>query len=112
MQSSMLAAYHAGFEQVKSANLFSVADILYINALYQGILGKNNDDIQELTDILTDGNWQMNDAQRLSRIDHLYENVTLQYQSLLRFNDRLHLLALQKKQNLQDLQNLTQLLHP
>jgi hypothetical protein len=112
MQTSMLAAYHAGFEQVKSANLFSVGDIIYFNALYQGILGKNSDDIQELTGILTDGNWQMNDAQRLSRIDHLYENVTLQYQSLLRFNDRLHLLALQKKQNLQDLQNMAQLLHP
>jgi hypothetical protein len=112
MQTSMLAVYHAGFEQVKSANLFSVGDIIYINALYQGILGKNNDDIQELTGILTDGDWQMNDAQRLSRIDHLYDNVTLQYQSLLRFNDRLHLLALQKKQNLQDLQNMIQLLHP
>lgn len=112
MQTSMLAAYHAGFEQVKAANLFSPSDIVYINSLYQAILGKNSDDIQELTAILTDGDWQMNDAQRLSRIDHLYENVTVQYQSLLQFNDRLHLLALQKKQNLQDLQNIAQLLHP
>jgi hypothetical protein len=112
MQASMLAAYHTSYEQVKTAALFSPADIIYINSLYQGILGKNNDDVLELTGILTDGNWQMNDAQRLSRIDHLYESVTAQYQSLLRFNDRLHLLALQKKQNLQDLKNIAQLIHP
>ncbi|WP_431217147.1 hypothetical protein ACQ86N_22955 [Puia sp. P3] len=112
MQASMLSAYHAGYEEAKAANLFSAADINYINSLFQGILGKNNDDILELTGILTDGDWQMNDAQRLSRIDHLYESVTAQYQSLLRFNDHLHLLALQKKQNSQDLQNIAQLIHP
>ncbi|HVU96801.1 MAG TPA: hypothetical protein VHE34_16345 [Puia sp.] len=112
MQASMLSAYHAGYEQVKAANLFSAADISYINSLYQGILGKNNEDILELTGILTDGNWQMNDAQRLSRISHLYESVNSQYQSLLRFNDHLQLLTLQKKQNLQDLQNIAQLIHP
>ena len=112
MQADMLSAYHAGYDQIRTSDLFSAANIIYINSIYQGILGKNNDDILELTGILTDGNWQMNDAQRLSRIDHLYESVTVQYQSLLGFNNRLHILALQKKQNLQDLQNIAQLIHP
>jgi len=112
MQTNMLSAYHAGYDQVKTAELFSATDVIYINSLYQGILRKNNDDILELTGILTEGNWEMNDAQRLSRIDHLYENVTVQYQSLLQFNDRLRVLALQKKQNFQDLQNIAQLIRP
>src|SRR5579872_1336287 len=45
MQASMLSAYHAGYDQVKAADLFTAADITYINSLYQGILEKNNDDI-------------------------------------------------------------------
>lgn len=112
MQAGMLAAYHAGYNQVKAASLFTAADLAYIGNVYQGILGKNSDDITELTGILTDGNWQMNDAQRLSSVDHLYGSVTAQYQSLLRFNDRLRLLALQKREKLQDLQNIAQLIQP
>jgi hypothetical protein len=112
MQANMLSAYRSGYNQVKTAGLFSASDITYINSLYQAILGKSYDDIQELTGILTDGTWQMNDAQRISRIDHLYESVTAQYQSLIGFSERLQVLALQKRQSLQDLQNITQLIRP
>jgi len=112
MQATMLSAYHAGYSQFKAAGLFSPHQVDYINALYQGILGKNRDDILELTGILTDGKWQMNDAQRLTRIDDLYATVTSQYESFFQFNDRLQLLLLQKKQNAQDLKNIAQLIQP
>jgi hypothetical protein len=112
MQSAMLTTYHRAYGQVKSSALFSTVDLEYIYTVYQGILGKNGNDIIELTNILTDGDWQMDDAQRIGRIDQLYASVTSQYQSLQGFTDRLQALALQKGRTLEDLQNLSQIFYP
>jgi hypothetical protein len=112
MQAAMLASYTTYYQQVAASKLFNASELSYIYQHYIGILGKTAEDISELTSILTDGEWQMDDAQRLGRIDQLYARVTEQCQSLYQFNHQVQLLALQKRQTASGLQNLTQLFQP
>jgi hypothetical protein len=112
MQAEMLTEYKQYYRQASGSHLFTAAELSYMSTFYSAILGKTGDDISELTGILTDSNWQMDDAQRLDRIDRLYASVTAQYQTLQNFNNHIQVLALQKNQTLLGLQNLTQLIHP
>jgi len=112
MQVDMLSVYKQYYQHATASHLFSSSELAYIYSFYKGILDKTTDDIGELTGILTDGHWQMDDAQRLGRIDLLYTSVTDQYQSLQTFNSHVQLLAQQKSQTLQGLQNLSQLIQP
>jgi hypothetical protein len=84
-----------------------IADILTMEAKLQ-----SKNDIAELTGILTNGNWQMDDAQRLAAINRLYAKVTAEYQSFLRYKSYAQILALQTSQTSRNLQNLTQLIKP
>jgi hypothetical protein len=112
MQLDMVAAYHSYYSQFQHSGLFGAADLAYIYSFYTSILARTADDITELTDDLTDGDLQMNDAQRLDRIDKLYASVTALYQAFQNFNSRVQLLALQKKSTLRNLQQLSQLIQP
>lgn len=112
MQLDMVTAYKSYYPQFQHSGLFGGADLAYIYSFYTSILARTTDDLSELTDVLTDGDLQMNDAQRLDRIDKLYTTVTGRYQSLQHFNSRVQLLALQKSNTLRNLQQLSQLIQP
>jgi hypothetical protein len=112
MELDMVSAYHSYYSQFQNSGLFGAADLAYIYSFYTSLLAKSTNDIAELTDVITDGDLQMNDAQRLDRIDKLYASVTTLYQALQNFNSRVQLLALQKKSTLRNLQQLSQLIQP
>ena len=84
-----------------------IADIVTMEAQL-----RSKSDISELTSILSNGDWQMDDAQRLAGINRLYAKVTAQYQSFLIYNSYVKILALQTSQTSHGLQNLTQLIKP
>lgn len=112
MQTEMLSAYKQSYAQSQSSGLFSPAELSYIYSVYTGILSSTAADVNELTGVITDGDWQMDDAQRLGSIDRLYVSVSAKYQSLTTFGNRLQIQLLQKQNTSQGLQTLSKLVQP
>ena len=86
----------------------NAAEIKYLAAVFNHLLDLSDKDLTELTSIMTDGVLQMDDSQRIGRIDALYTDTTEQYQFLRHFTDQLKLLALQRQSESNSIQQLLQ----
>ena len=106
MQTQMLSDYKSCFNQVSAAGVFSAADLSFLSAVYSSLLSKSGEDIDELTGVLSDGDWQMNSAQRIARIDQLYNSVSEKYRLLRSFNGRVLQQAIQRQSERNSLENL------
>ena len=107
MQVQITALCHQ-YGQTASLPGLNAAEIKYLATVFNHLLDLSDKDLTELTNIMTDGVLQMDDAQRIGRIDALYTDTTEQYQFLRHFTDQLKLLALQRQTEASSIQNLLQ----
>ncbi len=75
MEAQIFIGCAATFTKLVQTNAFTAQDIQYITAVYSNIKGLSSRDVDELTKLVTDGNWQMSDDDRMSRIDQLFNAV-------------------------------------
>jgi len=95
-----------------SSGSFSSAEVTYFSAVYSHLKEMASQDMDELTRLMADGNWQMDDDDRISRINHLYVQVQEKYLFLRSFSDRILLEANWRTREKINLQNLSKLLNP
>jgi hypothetical protein len=95
--------------QIVSSGYFNSSDLTYVQAVYSNLKDLTVKDIDELTGILTDGQWQMSDDQRMSRIDQLFVRVSSKYTFLRSFADRILNQIQLRTQEKGSLQNLGKL---
>lgn len=112
---AMEAEILSGIKQVTielgGSGLFSKTETTYFSAVFSNLRIMTGTDVTELTDVVTDGDFQMTDDQRLARIDRLYEQVTDKYTFFRSFQNQVRLAGAQRlseKNSLQTLQNLFQ----
>lgn len=72
LQQQIITLFTEEIAWQQKQQILTVAEIAYIKAVYQNLLGKCKTDMGELNDVLTPGKLQMTDQQRLERIDHVY----------------------------------------
>lgn len=103
----------AGFDREiafqQKANMLSRSEQDYIRQVYQNLLTKCSEDLSELRDVLTPGKLDLSDAQRLERIDHLYEAMQDKLAFTDSFTSKSHGLALWRQQAANDRQALRKL---
>ena len=108
-QKDIVREYKAALSQFRSMNIFDDTHIHYIEAVYDRLVDRSLQDLDELLMIVTANQLRMNDAERLAAIDRIYASVDDQRSFLRHFNIRTKALADQKSKNLRDMQTLQQL---
>ena len=74
-QVEMVQAYDSAFGRFKVSPYLTAGEIAYLGNLYQNLLNRSAQDIQELTLIMTDGALSMTDAERLSVINRIHQSM-------------------------------------
>ncbi len=106
MQAEMLAAYQAYYKRFQGAGIFTAREINYCYRVFSAVLDDVAADMTELTNLITDGQLQMKDNERISRVDQLYSGMTVKYNFLYAFGDQVQLQGIQRQQELKEAQHL------
>ena len=106
LQAEILSGYQSYYHQFQQSGVFTSQEISYLYTVFSALLTDVAEDITVLTTVITDGQLQMKDGERISRIDQLYAGMTGHYEFLHAFGDQVHLQGLQRQKALQEVQNL------
>ena len=112
MEVQILSTCKSSISQMTSLGSFSKGEITYLTTVFSSLEDLVTKDVDELTGLLTDGNWQMSDNQRLSRIDQLYKSVEEKYSFAQSFTSDLSLGLKQRQGEENSISNLIKLYQP
>ena len=112
MYTAMFNTYKSNFKQFTASGNLSNTEVGYLYNLFTNLLDQASNDIKLLTEIITDYNLEMSDAERLKRIDTLYTALGEKYTSLFSFIGKINVLLHQRQKELKDLQTLQNLYAP
>jgi hypothetical protein len=111
MQVQIISGCKQTLQQAVTGSMFGPGDLAYLSRVFTNLSALTVQDIDELTGIITDGDWSMSDDERLARIDQLYAKVTDKYDFLRSFSSHVQAdaaIRLNQRNSLQFLSNLTQ----
>ena len=100
IQLNILAGYRSFSHEFKEAKVFTDPELNYFEQVFTNLLDDVAIGITTLSDLLTDGRFKMNDAERTKRMDGLYDRASEQYEFFNRFSTQVKLQELQRKQEL------------
>lgn len=89
--------------------MLTLAEMTYFKRVRNNLLDKCGQDMDELLQVLTQGKLQLSDAQRLQRLDKLYDSMKDKYAFTGSFAVKCRNLALGRKQNRQNNDQLKKL---
>lgn len=108
-QATLISEYKSALHNFSGSGTFSADELNYFTTVYSNLVDHSLDNIDELVMILTDNQLRMNDAERLSAIDHLYDEMNNKVSFLRSFNSKAGILAVQRQKMKQDIGNLQNL---
>jgi hypothetical protein len=112
MQLKMLTAYKNNYKQFKQLGTFSSDELDYLFQTLSNLVDFALADINDLTNLLTDGEFAMSDDERIVRVDELWKRMNEKYLHLFSFLDEMKALSQQRKQELRDIQKLKNMYAP
>ncbi|WP_114941375.1 hypothetical protein [Mucilaginibacter endophyticus] len=89
--------------------LLNPKELQYLDQVSTGLLAKCKTDMDELTDVLTPGKLQLNDAQRLDRLDKSYERMKDKHDFAAYFTAKCRKLALHRQQQQKEREQMKRL---
>ncbi|MDA9554663.1 hypothetical protein N9R54_00375 [Pelobium sp.] len=99
------------FKTLKLSGL-STSEIDYINTVKKKVLEESHQDLENLSVILKPSQLEMEDSQRIQRIDELHQNLVSKYQFTKTFVSEILLLQNQKEKEKQEIKWAERLLNP
>lgn len=112
LQVQLLASYHSYYSGFRASGVYTNQELDYIRRVFGGILDDAGKDILGLTTIITSGDLEATDDQRIIQVDHLYEQMKQKYTVLFGFGDATKLQAIQRKKELDEITHLQNLYKP
>lgn len=109
LQSQIIARYRIYSQKLKEINAFQPEEIDYCRDVFTNLIDDVADCIEQLTTVLSNGDWEMTDDERMKRIDQLYKEMTGKYAFVCAFGDKTYLLGQQRERELNDLKRLKNL---
>jgi hypothetical protein len=89
---------------VKEARQFSIAEIDHCSTVFQNVLNASLENIDQLFEIISDGELQMKDDERLKRIDALYTDMQDKYAFSSSFSEEMAVLTVQRMHQRADIE--------
>ena len=108
-QLQLIKEYKTAFKKFKQDSNFSMDEITYISSVYKKLINASLRNLDDLTQVISEGIFRMSDDERLERIDDVYKDLQDKLTFLRYFNNHTSMLALQRakeKNNTNALQNI------
>lgn len=108
-QQTLVTEYKTALAHFKGLQLFSSADINYLQSVYDNLFDKSLQNLDELLMVITDNKLRASDAERMNAIDRIYKDMEDKLEFLRDFNNHTGLLATQRQKALQENKSLQRL---
>jgi len=108
-QKTLVTEYKTALAHFKSLQIFNADDINYLQTVYNNLFNRSLQNLDELLMIITDQQIRASDAERMSAIDRIYQDMEDKLEFLRQFNNNAGLLATQRQKALQENQSLQRL---
>ncbi|MBF4485808.1 hypothetical protein IRZ78_13345 [Flavobacterium sp. CSZ] len=105
MQFKIMKICKRTYSDLKGSDLFHGNELDYIERSFERLLENCNDTLDQLLFITTDSKLQLQDDQRIERIDALHKMMVEDYNFCLSFSNEAKLLSLSKSREKGDAQN-------
>ena len=96
----------AGYNQVKANGRFTTSELSYLGSLYNHLLERSLDGLDNLSLVMTDGQLRMSDAQRLGMIDRIWAEQSNDLAMLRSVNNATSLQSMQRAKTGGDIESL------
>ena len=104
MQAALVRDYRVALSAFRNSRVFTVDELSYLAGVYERLLSESLSQLDDLLMVVTAGKLRMNDDERLTAIDRVYEAVSQQYIFLQTFNKGNQLLVLQRQKEGKEIQ--------
>ncbi len=105
LQLKLMKSCHRTYSNLKESDLFHGSELDYIKRVFGRLMDNCNDTLDELITVITDGQLEMKDDERMERIDRLYYTMMDNYSFLQSFNNQAKLLHLSRVKENNEAQN-------
>jgi hypothetical protein len=102
LQTAILNACTKQEKRMKQSQEFSNDEISYSAKVFNNLLDECGQIIDRLTAVLTDGNFEMKDDERLKIIDQLYDQMQDSYVFIQQFRNETNTLGIQRMEDQKD----------
>jgi len=86
----------ATIKNIKGSGQFTADELDHSKAVFENLLEECLEDVDELYVVITSGEWQMRDDERIKRIDQLYGDMQANYSFCRSFSEECRVLAMQR----------------
>jgi hypothetical protein len=112
MQLKILSDNKTFMTAFKNSGTLSSSEMNYLSSVYSTLMSDLESDLGDLANIITDGQLQMKDNERLDRIDNLYFKFSNKYDFFYSFSSETNTQVLQRLKSLNEIQNLKKIYLP
>lgn len=105
LQIKIIKSYKNLYQQIRQDDLFHGDEIDYIKRVFERLIKNCDDNLDELLTIITDGQLEMKDDERVKRIDRIYQNMLDNYTFSESFSNQTKILAVSKAAELKEAKN-------
>ncbi|MCV9926311.1 hypothetical protein OIU83_01500 [Flavobacterium sp. LS1R49] len=102
LQVKIMKSYNRIYQQVKQDDLFHGDEVDYIRRVFERLIENCDDNMDELLTIVTEGQLEMKDDERIKRIDFIYQNMLENATFCEGFSNQTKLLTLSRAKELND----------
>ncbi len=108
-QTEITTCFNNMFTAVNGSKQLTADEVEYLKTVYNNLLTGCNNDLDELSMVITSGKVQMTDDERIKRIDKLYTDMQDKYQFSRSFTNQAITLTVQRAHRQNYIQTLQQL---
>jgi hypothetical protein len=108
-QQQITGSFDAEITWQKQQAILATDEISYIQQVYSNLLSACNNDLNELSIVITPGKAQMKDEERINHIDAIYNSTSDKYKFSISFIQNAHACALGRQSGKQQSQTIKKL---
>ncbi len=105
LQIKIMKSYKSLHQQIQQDDLFHGDEVDYIKRVFEKLIKNCDSNLDELLTIVTDGELEMKDDERMKRIDIIYQNMLDNYTFFESFSNQTKLIAVSKAAELKEAKN-------
>ncbi|CAA9195807.1 hypothetical protein [Flavobacterium collinsii] len=102
LQIKIIKNYKGLYEQIRQDDLFHGDEVDYIKRVFERLIENCDNNLDELLTMITDGQLEMKDDERMKRIDTIYQNMLDNYSFSERFGNQTKIMAASKAAELKE----------
>jgi hypothetical protein len=96
LQVKIIKSYGTIYGQIQQDDLFHGDEVDYIKRVFDRLIENCDDNLEELITIVTDGQLEMKDDERMKRIDAIYQNMLENHTFCESFSNQTRLISLSR----------------